>query len=243
MSLPTFQRAFYDLIANPAFCIEAKNNPLLLSEKYDLTAKELTRLNSIIWQKGMSTNCTLYRVNRVTPIYTLMPYTCKLLGDEILPILNEYWLDHARTKLQYKDEVTLFCNFLRYKLECGMLNIQYLDDILNFEATVNEIRYQQPAVIETSNGPGIQYKLHPQARVISFKYDPGCLIKELLSKEPGRMSKGIPVGEYFLLLRLRDEEMEMSLITNELASILSNVEQFTVIPDHFIAEGYVIQLK
>src|SRR6478735_4881970 len=109
MSLPSFQRAFYDLIANPAFCMEAKENPQLLSEKYDLTEKESKRLNTVIWQKGMSTNCTLYRVNRVTPIYTLMPYTCKLLGDTILPVLNEFWSNFARTKLQYKDEVALFC--------------------------------------------------------------------------------------------------------------------------------------
>ena len=147
MSLPSFQRAFYDLIANPAFCMEAKENPQLLSEKYDLTPKESKRLNSVIWQKGMSTNCTLYRVNRVTPIYTLMPYTCKLLGDQILPVLNEFWSDHAKTKLQYKDEVALFCNFLQSKLSSGELNIQYLEDILNFESNVNEIRYQKPPAI------------------------------------------------------------------------------------------------
>jgi hypothetical protein len=40
---------------------------------YDLTPRESRRLALMLCDEGMSVNCTLYRVNRLTPLYSVRP--------------------------------------------------------------------------------------------------------------------------------------------------------------------------
>ena len=68
MSIAAFQQALCDLIASPRLCRELRAAPDGVLAHYELTERERTRLMQAVRQPGMSTNCTLYRSNRVTPI-------------------------------------------------------------------------------------------------------------------------------------------------------------------------------
>jgi len=91
MSVASFQQALCDLIASPRLCLALRANPQDTLAGYQLSARERTRLMEVVWQRGMSTNCTLYRSNRVTPIYTLLNFTCRALGDQLAAVLDEFW--------------------------------------------------------------------------------------------------------------------------------------------------------
>jgi hypothetical protein len=57
----------------------------------ELCVRERKRLE-VVWQRGMSTNCTLCRSNRITPIYTLLNYMCLPLGDQFGPLIDQFWI-------------------------------------------------------------------------------------------------------------------------------------------------------
>ena len=66
--LAEFQQALADLIASPALCIEARRNPDLLRERYQLTELEAKRPQGVVSHPGMQGNCILYRANRLAPL-------------------------------------------------------------------------------------------------------------------------------------------------------------------------------
>lgn len=238
MAIASFQRALYDLIANPAFCIDAKADPGILAAKYDLTRKELERLNQIIRQRGMAANCTLYRINRVTPIYTLMPYTCKVLDDKILPVLTSFWNTHARTTMQFKDEVSLFCQFLKSKIAAGEVAVPYLEEVLHFETTVNELRYQKRETRWVRNAATSRFVLNPQVRVVPFQHHPKELFAALTSGSGHPLPKLRP-GTYYLLLRQHEEEVDMNVISDEMGAILTHIENYNELPAALLETGLV----
>ena len=237
MALASFQRALFDLIAQPALCMQAKENPGILSDRYELTPKEFNRLHSVIRQKGMATNCTLYRINRVTPLYTLMPYTCKLLGDDLLPLLVAFWEMHGRTNLQFKDEVMLFAEYLQLSILKGVVRIPFLEEVLDFESKINELRYQKVEVAaEEAAGA---YTLNPVIRVVPFRHAPQALFDLLTSDEPLKQSFDIQTGEYYLLLEQNGDEIEMKVISAELGFILTNIRNYKELPRELIETGLV----
>ena len=241
MSLPAFQRALFDLIANPALCMQAKEDPGVLSEKYDLTPKEFKRLDAVIRQKGMSTNCTLYRINRVTPLYTLMPYTCKLLGNDLLPLLIAFWEMHGRTNLQFKDEVMLFAEYLQGAILTGAVRIPFLEEVLDFESSINELRYRK---VDTGiKGPPGVYSLNPAVRVVFFQHDPQRLFDLLTSDEPLKQEEDIQTGEYCLLLEQNGDEIEMKVISAELGFILDNLQIYKTLPPELVETGLVRKMS
>lgn len=239
MSLPSFQRALFDLIANPALCMQAKESPGILSEKYDLTPKEFNRLHTVIRQKGMSTNCTLYRINRVTPLYTLMPYTCKLLGDHLLPLLIAFWETNGRTNLQFKDEVILFSDYLQQEIIKGAVCIPFLEEILDFESKINELRYQKVEAEKQEGGSA--YILNPAVRVVPFRHAPQTLFDLLTSDEPLKQNSTVPEGEYYLLLEQNGDEIDMKVISAELGYILDNIRIYKELPRELIETGLILK--
>ncbi len=241
MALASFQRALFDLIANPALCLQAKEHPDILSEKYELSPKEFDRLYSVIHQKGMSTNCTLYRINRVTPLYTLLPYTCKLLGDNLLPLLIAFWEKNGRTNLQFKDEVILFAEFLQEGILKGTMQIPLLEEVLGFETKINELRYQKGESVTNRSGG---YTLNSDIRVAFFRHHPQTLFDMLTSDHlPDQFGTGMEEGEYYLLLKQNGDEIDMKVISAELGYILDNIEKYNVLPREFIETGLVRELS
>jgi hypothetical protein len=91
MSVASFQQALCDLIASPVLCKALRAAPDDVMAGYELSPRERTRLVEAVWQRGMSTNCSLYRSNRVTPLYTMLNATCRSLGDQFAPLLDAFW--------------------------------------------------------------------------------------------------------------------------------------------------------
>src|SRR5882672_11333937 len=102
MSLQQFKQALCDLIASPDCARQARFNPDVILDSYELSDRERRRLVDLVRQKGMSVNCSLYRMNRITPLYTLMPLTCSLLGPRLIGEAEEFWRAYDKSDLQFK---------------------------------------------------------------------------------------------------------------------------------------------
>jgi len=242
MALVAFQRAFYELVADSLLCMEARENPEILRGRYDLTEKEFTRLRSIVGQKGMATNCNLYRMNRVTPLYTLLPYTCKLLGDDFVPLLNRFWGEYNQTGLQFGNEVELFCHFLKLNLLAGNIQNPYLLEILGFEYQLNELRYRQESGHDAPQTRTYgKYALNPGCRVVPFTHDPPELFRHLVNDNTP-MPPNLPTGHYSLLLELNGAEVDMKVISPELGHILNNLQLYAELPKELLDSGLVFSV-
>jgi hypothetical protein len=185
MSLRDFQRALCDLIASPRLCLRMRERPEEVLARYELTPREARRLTSVVWQRGMSVNCTLYRVNRVTPVYSMLPLTCFLLGDALLPELETFWAEFTDTDLQYKTEIQRFAAFLHRRIEQGHVDMPCLAEVLEFELAVNELRFtSRRRILEDLDRSSIgdvrrAWRAHPLVRVLSFRHDPTVVLGDV----------------------------------------------------------------
>src|SRR5579864_1813353 len=141
MSLASFQRALCDLIASPRLCLALRADPDATLAAYDLSPRERERLTTVVRQRGMSTNCTLYRSNRITPIYTLLPFTCRSLGAQFGTLIEEYWAGENYRDGQFKSEVERFSVFLRRRIAAGSIASAFTRDLLAFELARNTLEF------------------------------------------------------------------------------------------------------
>jgi hypothetical protein len=119
--LDQFQQAFADLTASPTLVLRVRKDPATLYNDYELTDLEWRRLVSIANSPGMERNCMLYRANRLAPVVTYLPETSKLLGDDLRPVINEYWVAFPNTDNNFLIESRRFCDFVLRKIEVGLL--------------------------------------------------------------------------------------------------------------------------
>jgi hypothetical protein len=140
--LSEFQQAFADLVASPELCIEARRNPELLRERYELTAREWQRLVGIVNHRGMECNCMLYRANRLAPVALNLPELCKALATDLRPMLSEYWSKYPNTDVHFMVESERFCQFLREKLEAGYPFRNEIRQVLEEESALLSIRIE-----------------------------------------------------------------------------------------------------
>ncbi|MEJ7911923.1 MAG: hypothetical protein WKF70_02125 [Chitinophagaceae bacterium] len=73
-----FQIVFAKLIASPQLCERMLIDKKPFFSNNNLSDTEKKRLHFVLRQKGMSACYSLYRINRITPIYTLLAYTSLL---------------------------------------------------------------------------------------------------------------------------------------------------------------------
>ena len=213
MTLPAFQRALCELIGSPELCLAVRGDGREFFNRYDLTPRERERLHDIVWQRGMSTNCTLYRSNRVTPIYTLLHYTCLVLGERLKQTLDEYWAATEFRDLQFKSEIERFGRFLRERIAQGAFADPHVEEVLNFELAVNELRFAPRRAI--LHGIATVAELPPSAavqgltRIVRFRHEPSVVLNALAE---GRVPRGLPETETFLLLSMVDGELSVLAI-------------------------------
>ncbi len=112
MSLADFQRALADHIASPTRCAAVRARGAEALADYELSQRELRRLVAMVEHRGMSTNCTLYRANRLTPLARTLPATCVRLGERFGPLLDEFFAAVVDCDLQWKGEGVRFARFL-----------------------------------------------------------------------------------------------------------------------------------
>lgn len=206
MSLLSFQKALTDLIASPQLCVEARHHPDLVFNQYDLTLLERMRLRTVIFQKGMSVSCTLYRVNRITPIYTMLPYTCLLLGGKLIPLAEEFWEVCRKSDLQFKREIEIFVSFLQTKIAASNLQDPYLLEILLMEAAINDLKFLPKEQLLQQEWDGSTP--HPLIRTVPFDHEPEPLLYELSNM---RIPPYTPeTGNWSLVIDYRQREMTFS---------------------------------
>ena len=206
MSLLSFQKALTDLIASPRLCVEARHHPDEVFNRYNLTLLERMRLRTVIFQKGMSVSCTLYRVNRITPIYTMLPYTCLLLGEKLIPLVEEFWEVCRKSDLQFKREIEGFVSFLQTKIAASSLQDPYLLEILLMEAAINELKFlPREQLLQQEWDDTLP---HPLTRSIPFDHEPEPLLYELSNM---RIPPHTPeAGSWVLVIDYRHNEMTLS---------------------------------
>ncbi len=143
MSLIQFQQAFADLVADGDLCRAIKQNPALLDEKYLLTRLEKDRIIHLLQQsRGIGTSCMLYQINRFTPLFDLMPYTCNILGERTREYTRQFWAYYPKSNFQFRDEVMIFSKFLLEQVAVGNIaHIPIMESLVNLETAGNCIRF------------------------------------------------------------------------------------------------------
>jgi hypothetical protein len=170
MSLEEFQCVFADLISSPERSLAARSNPDTVLTGFDLTQRERRRLTRMVCDPGMSINCTLFRVNRLTPVYSVLPLTCAILGHRLLPELEAFWDSCEEATLQYRREAWRFGRWLQERITSGILQGGPIEDAIQFELAAFDVRIA-PRHTEDDQGANE----HPRRRFLRFTYDP-CLV-------------------------------------------------------------------
>lgn len=252
MTMQGFQKAMCDLVSSPDLCTRLIQSPDQVLARYDLSPRDRRRLVEVVQQQGMFVSCSLYRTNRVSPIYNLMPYTCFVLGDALMDEATEFWKDFEETRLQFDEEVAKFGDFLRQRVEQGFLQSPILADVIEYELVLNEFRFAQRAEVlshlQRNAVPADQnnrISLHPLVRSLLFKHEPRRLFQLLDERRPPPYE--LAEGEFWLLMDGKGEEVRVKLIEPDLGRLLNsiNVEtQLSLSPDDvgiLLEAGFVVR--
>ena len=249
MTLLAFQQALCELIGSPDLCLQTREDPEPFLVRYDLSARERERLTEIVWQKGMSTNCTLYRSNRITPIYTLLHYTCVTLGDRLGATLDAYWAATELRDLEFKHEIHRFARFLGDQIEQGAIADPFLAEVLEFEIALNELRFAPRRAILRQLARQIgtasqsqDLRIHPLMRVVRFRHEPALLLDALAR---GRVPRELPDAESYLLLSVLGEGVTVHGLEPEPGGILWQLQRDRTSPQRgglgdFVASGILL---
>lgn len=193
MSLFGYQQALCDMVASPQLCLRVRGAAAAL-DGYDLTERERSRLAAVAAQRGMSTSCTLYRVNRIAPLHAYLPLTCALLGDQLIREAERFWSEGKPGDLQFGPETQRFGRFLQRRLREGALADTYLGEVVALELAGNALRW------------GAQ----PPTRTVRFVHDPVALLAPLA--EGRRPDHAVPTGDYAVVVDASDGPITMSVV-------------------------------
>ena len=172
MSTQDYQRALSDLVADPTLCLRVRREKDAALAGYELTTRERHRLQTVVRQPGMSVCCTLHRMNRLTPLATLLPLTAQLLGDEFVAVAEAFWR-RQRSEMQYGTEVEAFRDDLVSLLDEDRLESPFLREVLEFEVALTRLRFREHQVGDEAN--------RRQVEIVRFRHDPRQVLGELAS--------------------------------------------------------------
>jgi len=209
VTLASFQRALSDFIASPALVRQVWDDPDSALAGYQLSARERARLKAVARQPGMETSCALYRMNRVTPLYTYLRLTCQALEGSLREELDRFWrLQPAH--VQFEREVEHFETFLRSRVHAGALP-PLVEEVLDLELAVNALRYGY-AGSERPVARGA-LALRKDARVVRLSREPLALLSALDTEIP---LDELPEGEHYVLVMGGGDDLEVLPIAAEL---------------------------
>lgn len=223
MSLKEFQQAFADLVANGDLCRAVKQNPELLDEKYDLTPLEKDRIIYLLEQsRGIGTSCMLYQINRFTPLYDLMPYTCNILGERTREYTRQFWAYYPKSNFQFKDEVMIFSKFLLEQISLGNItHIPILESLVNLEMAGNCIRF---AVTDNVPSQAITFleSLGTANRLLFSRYDVVAMLAAM-----DQLGAGVPIDyeaiaavNSFYLVHFTDRRFAVQMLSDAEATAI-----------------------
>jgi hypothetical protein len=196
--------------------------------RFDLTHREKHRLLEIVWQQGMSVSCSMYRSNRVTPIYTLLNFTCFLLGDKLKGELEKYWTSSELLDLQFKEEIERFAYYLKRRIHEGAIENRFLEEVLDFELAMNELQFVPrkkllAQIRDTQSGwESGPFQINPLIRVVRFRHEPFELLS--LLRQGNRQVDELAEGEFIVLLDAAQEQIDVRQLDAERGNILLRVQ-------------------
>jgi hypothetical protein len=172
MSIAEFQRAFADLIASPDRCVALREGTTDVLAGYDMTLREKRRLETMVHHEAMSVNCSLYRVNRLIPVYSVLPHSCRLLGDRLMDELDAFWAASRHATLQYRWESWRFGLWLEERIATRRLPGGPVEDAIRLEMAMFDV---QAAQRDGKSGS--------RRRVVLLRYDPDELLDPAIPAE------------------------------------------------------------
>ena len=176
MSIAEFQRAFADLVAHPEQVLGVRDGDAAILGAYDLSARERERLEILARDEGMSVNCSLYRVNRLIPVYSVLPHTCRLLGDRLMGELDGFWSASRHATLQYRWESWRFGLWLQERIAHGQLPGGPVEDAIRLELAMFDA--------QAAGDP------RERRRLVRLRHDPHALLDPALPAAALRPAPG-----------------------------------------------------
>lgn len=107
-----FQQAMADLVASPALCNAVRDDAAVLAARYRLSDRERQRLLAIARHRGMQAACSVYRMNRITPLAMNLRLTLQAIGERLPALVSRYWAEHPRGHTHFYIETDRFCHWL-----------------------------------------------------------------------------------------------------------------------------------
>lgn len=202
MSLAEFQRALGDLIASPRHNAEVAAHPQQALHDYALTQRERRRLWVMASDARMHMNCTLYRINRIIPIHSVLPCTCRRLGEALGSVLDAYFADEPDSTLQYLLEAHRFAHWLLARPPAIDWPLDALRDLLTFELACHHVMSAPRQAPDTSEDD-------PRLCLVTLRHDIGSLLDDQASAP---MPSPIPLT---LLLDARGDTLGVMLVDSE----------------------------
>ena len=176
MSIAEFQRAFADLVASPERCVRLRDGAADVLAGYAMTQRERERLEAMVRDEAMSVNCSLYRVNRLIPVYSVLPHSCRLLGGRLVAELDAFWAASRHATLQYRWESWRFGLWLEERIAAGLLPGGPVEDAIRLEMAIFDA--QSAARNGNGGGNGVGRR-----RMMLLRYDPDELLDPTIAAE------------------------------------------------------------
>lgn len=166
----------------------------------------------------------MYRSNRVTPVYTLLNFTCFLLGDQLKDELEGYWGISELPDLQFKEEIERFGHYLKHRIHEGAIKSHFVEEVLDFELAMNELQFlprkrllQRIRHTRSRRGSNL-FQLNPLVRVVRFRHEPFGLLRFV---RQGHMPVNeLPHGEFIILLDAMQERINVKRLDARQGNIL-----------------------
>ena len=193
----------------------------LHSHEQELTESALVGVHSPRSSRGLlldhSNGRGANRLNRSSPILTLLQYSCLALGGRLDGELASFWKSVGYADLPFDAAIGRFAHFLKRRVENGTVRINFLPELLDFELSMHQLRFTSRAPYLERGEPreprvlvqrGTKLELHPLMRVSRFPCDAQALFETL--RHGDCIHCNVRSYETFLLLSaLRDSAPEV----------------------------------
>jgi hypothetical protein len=158
------------------------------SHEQELTESALDGALSPRSSSGLLLDHHHARLNRSTPILTMLNYSCLALGGRLDGELATFWKSVGFADLPFESVVERFAHFLKRRVENGTVRIYFLPELLDFELAMNELRFISRGPYLSGGAPreprvlvqrGAHLELHPLMRISRFPCDAQALFETL----------------------------------------------------------------
>jgi hypothetical protein len=133
------------------------------------------------------------RLDRSSPILTLLQYSCLALRGRLDGELASFWKSVGFVDLPFESAIERFAHFLKRRVENGTVRIYFLPELLDFELAMHELRFTSRGPYLHEDGPeagepreprvlvqrGARLELHPLMRISRFPCDAHALFGTL----------------------------------------------------------------